>query len=247
MTAKEGCPVFSVHSLYTFAEKYPYWIGALFMAVGGFLLALGGKQYKVTMFLAGLGFIYIIVLGGIFVFLLPVNTPEWSVWVGIGISTLIGSVVGYGSAKWPRIGVMLISLLAGTAIGTILYMTVFITFLPDENSKLIMWGCIAGCALLITILCVALFDIATILGSAIIGSYLLVRGFGIIFGGYPNEFVIFEEIYHDRLNEMSPTFLMYVFLMAMLLIMSIILQLSNRTVNRDLYNYRRYDFKYRRV
>ncbi len=171
------------------------------MLVGGFLIACGGKKYKSTMFLAGLGASMAVILGGLFVFLIPFNTPEWTVWVGIIVSLLVGSVVGYGSARWPRFGVMLISASVGLLLGYFFYTAVVLELLT-EHSKLTLWITMAATTLIFSILCIALVDMACIFGSAIAGSYLVVRGFGMIFGGYPSEFVIFEEMMNHRMNEM---------------------------------------------
>jgi hypothetical protein len=43
-------------------------------------------------------------------------------------------------------------------------------------------------------LMVALFTHALAVGSSIVGAYALVRGVGIFAGGFPNEYLVYQEI-----------------------------------------------------
>jgi hypothetical protein len=53
MTSAEACPVLSLGTLWTFFNTYYYVFGLLMMGLGVFLMVLGGRLYKVTMFLSG--------------------------------------------------------------------------------------------------------------------------------------------------------------------------------------------------
>ena len=246
MYTTEGCPVFSIHALYSFCSKYRDWIGVIFMGIGGFLLGAGGRFYKASMFLAGEASVILIVMLSIYVFLLPIDTPEWTVWICLAVSAGIGAGVGYAGARWPRLGVLIISSMLGLLIGHLLYNVIVSTFV-DTGNILTIWATMAISALVIGLISIALFDLAVIFGTAIVGSYLLVRGFACIFGGYPNEFIVYSEFADDKMSEVSKSFYMYMVVIMLLSVVSIIVQMSNREGNKDLYNYRRYDFKYRRV
>ncbi len=53
MTARAGCPIFSMHTLWDFTQRYSLAFAFIMLGIGGFLLGAGGKFYKATMFLAG--------------------------------------------------------------------------------------------------------------------------------------------------------------------------------------------------
>ncbi len=246
MFAAEGCPVFSMHALYTFCIAYKHFIGVLLMVIGGFLIGAGGRNYKTSMFMAGEAVVILIVMLGIYCFVMPVDTPMWTVWVCLGVSSGIGCGVGYAAARWPRLGVMIISSLIGLLLGHLLYNLIVSSFV-DTGNVLAIWITMAASAVIVSLISVFLFDLAVIFGTAIAGAYLFVRGFSCLFGGYPNEFIVYSEFYDERLSEISTTFYMYVVVMMLLAVVSIVIQMGNRSNNKELYNYRRYDFKYRRV
>ncbi len=182
----------------------------------------------------------------IYVLILPVDTPQWTVWICLAVSSGIGCGVGYAAATWPRFGVLLISSLIGSLFGHLFYNLLVSTFV-DTNNIMTLWITMALSAVIIGALSVVLFDVAVIFGTAITGAYCLVRGISCIFGGYPSEFIVYTDFYNDSMNEVSKSFYIYLFMMILLAIVSIIVQMSNRENNKDLYSYRRYDFKYRRV
>ncbi len=43
--AKEGCPVFSIHALYSFCQGYKSFIGIFLIVLGGFLISAGGRFF----------------------------------------------------------------------------------------------------------------------------------------------------------------------------------------------------------
>ena len=87
---------------------------------------------------------------------------------------------------------LLIGTWIGGLLGAILYSLVFYLF-AKNNPILALWLTIAFCAVIIAILSMIFFDHAVIIGSALGGSYVFVRGFTEFAGGYPNEFLIYEN------------------------------------------------------
>ena len=53
MSSKEACPVFALHTLWKFFDKYNYLAGLVMVFFGLYLLIWGGRFYKITMFIAG--------------------------------------------------------------------------------------------------------------------------------------------------------------------------------------------------
>ena len=116
----------------------------------------------------------------------------WVVWLTLFVSLGMGAGIGYACQRWARLGVLLIGTWIGGLLGAILYSLVFYLF-AKNNPILALWLTIAFCAVIIAILSMIFFDHAVIIGSALGGSYVFVRGFTEFAGGYPNEFLIYEN------------------------------------------------------
>jgi len=159
--------------------------------LGLFLLILGGKHYKVTMFLAGQMSACAFLMVILFVSVYPSNSPYWVVWLSLVLTLGAGSGVGYVTQRWARLGVLLIGAWIGGLIGGVLYGLVFHAF-AHENPLLCLWLCIVFCSVILAVLSMVFFDHAVIIGAAIGGSYLFIRGISCFAGGYPNEFLLYH-------------------------------------------------------
>lgn len=95
-------------------------------------------------------------------------------------------------------------------------------------------------------LALAFFDYAVIYGSCISGSYLLVRGVSLIFGGFPNEFMIYDSIMNSKLSEQQSILFLYILTIILASVFGIQRQLKLRQENLDLYSYKQFDFSFRR-
>ena len=65
-------------------------------------------------------------------------------------------------------------------------------------------------------------------------------------GGFPNEILVAENYKNHTLSEFPTSFFFYFVLMVIIAAISIVIQLKRRETNEEAYNYRKYDFKYRR-
>lgn len=142
--------------------------------MGLYLLVLGGKQYHVTMFLAGQWSVCALIMIIMFAAVYPKDSPLWVVWLTLVISLGFGSGIGYAAAKWARVGVLFIGAWMGGLIGGLLYTLVFYLF-SQSNPLLGVWLSIAIPSLIIAIASMIYFDQAVIIGSAIGGAYVLAR------------------------------------------------------------------------
>ena len=66
-------------------------------------------------------------------------------------------------------------------------------------------------------------------------------------GGYPNEFLIYESFRNHKVGEVPVSFYLYIIGMIAVAAIGMIFQFNERKYYKDLYNYRNYDFKYRRA
>lgn len=126
----------------------------------------------------------------LFALIYPKNAPEYAVWLSFIGSLGLGYGVGYLVQKYARVGVLLIGAWMGALFGSVMYASVVVRF-QGENTLLALWLTILICSIGIAILSQVFFDHTVIVGSAIIGSYILVRGFSVYIGGFPNEFILY--------------------------------------------------------
>jgi hypothetical protein len=97
MNTNSACPVLALNALWYFFEHYWIFFGLASMAIGGFLITAGGRFFKVTMFLAGE---FIVVAPGLilmFGYVLPGNSPFWTVTLSLICFLGIGAGVGYAA------------------------------------------------------------------------------------------------------------------------------------------------------
>ncbi|CDW71763.1 UNKNOWN [Stylonychia lemnae] len=242
MTSKEACPKLSLGSLWHFFNENYYIFGLGMMCLGVFLMISGGRFFKFTLFLTGqatvAGFILILMFGSVY----PTNSPQWVVWLTLIVSLGMGAGIGYACMRWVRIGVLLIGTWIGGLLGAILYSLVFYLF-AKNNPILALWLTIAFCAVIIAILSMIFFDHAVIIGSSLGGAYVFVR----FAGGYPNEFLIYENYNNGTIGQVNPVFFIYILFVITLSVISVVFQINQRSRNLEMYNYRKYDFKYRRA
>ena len=79
------------------------------------------------------------------------------------------------------------------------------------------------------------------------GSYLFIRGGSLLLGGYPNEFLIYDSLVNEKLLQQNNMLFVYIILMVVLSIFSIQKQLRLRQENISLYDYKKFDWKYRQA
>ena len=59
---------------------------------------------------------------------------------------------------------------------------------------------ISFCSVFVAVLSMIFFDYAVIIGSAIGGSYALIRGLSMLLGGFPSEFLLYTNYQNKTLN-----------------------------------------------
>ena len=84
----------------------------------------------------------------------------------------MGLGMGYGAAKWPKIGVMIMGFSIGSLIGFLVYYAFISSSVNTATSKTIT---ILVVGLFTGIMYLVFFDYMVIITSAIFGSYILIR------------------------------------------------------------------------
>ena len=158
-------------------------------------------------------------------FVLPKNAPLWAFWVMIGVSLLLGLVVGIVCCKIYRVGVFLLGSLFGAILGLILYSAVIAAF-TSQMWVLILVVCLMAVA------CGFIAWYANIIGvivsTSLIGAYLVVRASSWYIGGYPNEWTLYQQFKQMGISMWKTYWKFYIYLGVMLVFMviGIIVQLK---------------------
>lgn len=99
----------------------------------------------------------------------------WTVYVFAPVCFAMGAGLGYGAAKWPKIGIAVISFTIGAIFGSLIHSAVGPDHHLNSAGFVIDWAIMLASGLLAACICIFLFDYAVILGSGVCGAYLLIR------------------------------------------------------------------------
>ena len=157
------------------------------LIIGGYLCFFGGKHAGTTLFIFSTLSVGLLEMFMLFLYVLPNFSPIWTVPIVGSVCLGMGLGMGYGAAKWPKIGVMIMGFCLGSCLGFLIYWGFLEQSVNTTAAKLIT---ICGVALLTAILYIVIHDYMVIVTSAIFGAYILIRGISMYAGGYTNEFTV---------------------------------------------------------
>lgn len=185
------------------------------MAIGLFLAFLGRKIISAAVFIV----VAIIVSGLILIIFystfLSAATESWVSWLVVSLTIIVGCIAGYLAQKVEKIGGALLAGWGGFVLGVVLNETVFYL----AKSSVLFWCINIGFAVIFALLGFFFFNQAVILATSFIGSYMTMRGIGMMAGGFPNEYVLINEIQSGSIDNIDPVFYAY---LAGIVVMTII-------------------------
>lgn len=197
----------------------------------------GGRHFEATMFFAAQISIAALLLCLLFASAMPSGTPEWSVWLSLCVSLGIGAGVGAAAKRWSRVGVLFVGALLGSFIGMAIFNSL-VARISSGNPLLGLWMTIMVTAIIIAGLSMIFFDNAVIFGSSIVGSYLFFRGISVFLGGYPNEFIIYQDYSNNKISEMPMSFMIYTGVIILFSIIAMVFQFKQKAQNENAFSYR---------
>ena len=157
------------------------------IAIGGYLCFAGGRFPGTTLFIFSTLAVGLIELFMLFIFVMPHFAPIWTVPIAGTVCLCMGLGMGYGAAKWPKIGVMIMGFSLGSLLGFWIYW-MFLEF--TMSSTIAKTVTVGGVALFTGLMYIIMFDYMVIITSATFGAYILMRGISMYIGGYINEFTV---------------------------------------------------------
>lgn len=159
---------------------------ALFVVVGSALCFAGRLLLKPTLFVTGVLTAAFVVIFIFYTEFLSNDTEKWVFYAVFGGAVLAGLVLGYFLAKFDKVGAFALAAWGGFAVGLLLYNA----FGYKLNVQWTLWLFTIGMAAVFGVLTIYFFDHILIHSTAVLGSFLVVYGFGLVEGHYPNPFNI---------------------------------------------------------
>lgn len=126
-------------------------------------------------------------------------------WIYISCSIVCGFLIGFLVIKLPYVGGCLLSGLAGFCIALLLNITVMYL----ASSQILVWVTNCVCLILGIGLGWKFFNKSVIGSTSLIGSYLAIRGVGLMATGFPNEYVLLKLIESDEIQMVNPSWYGY--------------------------------------
>jgi len=214
-TSSYACPIFTFNALIQFVQEFKYIFGTIFILIGLFLAFLGRKLFSAALFIVAAIIVTGLILIIFYSTFLSDNTESWVSWLVVSLSILVGLVCGFLLTKVEKIGGALLAGWGGFVLGVTLNETVFYL----ANSSVLFWCVNVGFAVVFALLGFIFFNPAVILATSFIGAYMTMRGIGIMAGGFPNEYVLINEIQSGAIDNIDPVFYAY---LAGIVIMTIV-------------------------
>jgi len=194
--------------------------GIGFIVAGLFFAFLGRKVFNATLFI-----ITALIVCGLILFIfyatcLQDNTKSWVGWLMLSVSVILGLLAGFLMVKLEKFGAALVAGWGGFCLGVVLNETV----LYLATSAALFWCVNIGLAIICAVLAFFIVDQVIMIATAFIGSYMVMRGIGLMAGGFPNEYVLINEIESGAIDNIDPVFYAYLAGIVILTILSAIVQ-----------------------
>lgn len=222
-TAQESnmaCPIFTMNALIQFVEEYWYIFGPSFIAVGFFFAFAGFKLFQIALFIVAT-----IVVAGLLLFVfystfLSDNTATWVGWLVLALSVVLGLLGGFLTVYMEKFAGALLAAWGGFLLGVLLNETV--VWLAGQ--AWLFWVINIVLALIFFLLGLKFFDHAVMISTSFIGSYMIMKGIGMMAGGFPNIYVLIKMIEDGAMDSIDPVFYAYLAGIVILTILTSIFQ-----------------------
>jgi len=214
-TSNYACPVFTMNGLIQFIDTYKWIFGVSMIAGGIFFGFIGLGLFKVALFI-----VMTIAVAGLLLFIcyatfLSSNTEAWVGWTMLGVSVALGLVAGFLSVKLEKFAAAILAGWGGFLLGVMVSETV----LWLAGAAWLMWVINIAFALVFAILGYIFVDHAIVFATSFIGAYMMMKGIGIMAGGFPNIYVLVNMIEEGAIDSIDPAFYGY---MAGVVVMTVI-------------------------
>lgn len=223
---KRGCPIFSATSWVRFLTSHPWIMGTLCIAMGLIVAFYGRAVFPWVVAIIGgfVAFSMVMLLCSVLGMLQSIEgggrgNAALTV-VSFVISIAAGLALAYFLFRALTLGAAFLAAIGGFFIGFTLYNLV----LEWSNSLMLLIILTFGLAILMAYLAVKFFDEIVVFGTALIGSYVFVRGISVFAGHYPNEIMMFSQLKNDIKPDFDGYFYLYLAIIVVVFILGTIVQ-----------------------
>lgn len=199
ITAKEACPVINFYGIYKFFTSNSVWVGAVVIGIGVFLCFFGKRLEQITKLVICALFVPLILIMIIYgCFTIDNN---WAPYVILGIGLALGIGLGILFIKFEKFFGAILGAGLGYIVGVVIYNTCLQYI--KVNATLVYYLTIVASIILFAILGYCLYSILLVIGTAVIGAYLIVRGISLYAKGFPNESAVIDLIMKKEFEELK--------------------------------------------
>jgi len=151
---------------------------------------MGRKLWYATVFIIGdLAVTALLVFVG-FTSLGQESQKAWVGWLVIAAAFAIGTIGGILATKIQKPIAGIVCAWGGFCLGVVL--TTSVSFLA--GNQVYFWSINITLALVCGVIGYKIFDLAIIIATSFIGSYLVARAVSLVFGGFPNPYLLMKEL-----------------------------------------------------
>lgn len=208
--SKEACPNLSFYSIFNSIISNKYIFGPMLIILGIFLCFMGNAFYDILAFISGVLLVSFVVL---FLILsnLSVTFSTTTFWITISLVLVTGIIFGYLFIKYELKWIVDIALagFAGYLLGMFLYNFLFNQI--SSHPKIVYFSCIVFSIIFLEFMVLMFRKFVLILSTSFIGAYSLIRGLGLMIGGFPSEAMVMDLIEKKEWEQLKLVFLFIFF------------------------------------
>lgn len=201
MKSMYGCPLGSSYLFLKLMNQYKVVFCIVFIIIGLLLCFVGNRYFKVAIIII-CGFVCCYGLTiAILNFFPKFITSETGLFICLGVSLLIGLIVGFLLRNCKKLCVGILGGFIGFAITTFIYQIVQ-TYI-NIDPKIGYYVCMGICILVCAVLGFCLAETFLILGTSVFGGYLVMRGITLVVGHYLDEGLVIDLIKNGEWEELA--------------------------------------------
>ena len=180
-----GCALNDWYLLKRLMDRYKYLFGLGFILIGVFL-CMWGNKFKVPTIMLVMGLIFCYVVSIIVLNFLPsLIDTEKKLFYLLGAGFLLGTFVGYLIKAKITIFTIMLGISMGYSVAEVIYQ--FVQGFIEWNPTYLYYATIVVCCVVGIVIGYYLIKTVMILGTSIVGGYIVMRGAAVIFGNYIDE------------------------------------------------------------
>jgi len=188
-----ACPMISITLISNFISDYWILFTIFGLVIGLGEAFLGVKLLYTTLFFSGFGTGFLVTLVTFFEEIIEPDSSESAKWVVFFFALAMGVVFGYITLRSPRIGLLFLGIWLGTVISLILFHAVLYK-VGTNPPELVLYVLICILSVAFGFLSIFYQDYLLILSTSFCGSYIAISAISLIFGGFPSEFSILQQM-----------------------------------------------------